>query len=133
MPDFLGFGASDKPPDHDYSLHEQADFVEALWARDGVTATILVGPRLRRVGGPGAARPPRRRRARRGIEAVHLLNGGLYPDVHRPQPIQLALLDPEQGPQISELANEELFVPGARATFPEGYDAAADSAAIWAP
>ena len=38
MPDFLGFGASDKPADHDYSLHEQADLVEALWARDGVDA-----------------------------------------------------------------------------------------------
>ena len=63
---------------------------------------------------------------------MHLLNGGLYPDVHRPQPIQLALLDPEQGPQISSLANEELFVAGLEPTFPEDYDAAADSLAIWA-
>ena len=66
------------------------------------------------------------------LRAVHLLNGGLYPDVHRPQPIQLALLDPEQGPELSKLANEELFVAGLEPTFPEGYDAAADSAAIWA-
>jgi pimeloyl-ACP methyl ester carboxylesterase len=51
--------------------------------------------------------------------------------VHRPQPIQLALLDPEQGPALSALANEELFVTGLEPTFPEGYDAAADSAAIW--
>jgi pimeloyl-ACP methyl ester carboxylesterase len=52
--------------------------------------------------------------------------------VHRPQPIQLALLDPEQGPQISALATEELFTAGLEPTFPEGYDAKADSAAIWA-
>jgi pimeloyl-ACP methyl ester carboxylesterase len=37
LPDLLGFGASDKPTDHDYSIHEQADLVEALWARAGVT------------------------------------------------------------------------------------------------
>jgi len=132
MPDFLGFGASDKPADHDYSLHEQADLVEALWARDGVTTTTLVGHDYavsvvqellaRRAGGGLSVELP----------AVHLLNGGLYPDVHRPQPIQLALLDPEQGPQISALATEELFTAGLEPTFPEGYDATADSAAIWA-
>ena len=42
LPDFLGFGASDKPADHDYSLHEQADLVEALWAHEGVTSTVVV-------------------------------------------------------------------------------------------
>ena len=132
MPDFLGFGASDKPDDHDYSLHEQADFVEALWRADGVTETILVGHDY-------AVSVVQELLARRAdgalsveLRAVHLLNGGLYPDVHRPQPIQLALLDPEQGPELSKLANEELFVAGLEPTFPEGYDAAADSAAIWA-
>ena len=42
LADFLGFGASEKPADHDYSLHEQADLLEALWAREGVSSTILV-------------------------------------------------------------------------------------------
>ena len=37
LPDLLGFGASDNPADHDYSLHEQADLVEALWAAEGVS------------------------------------------------------------------------------------------------
>ena len=27
--DFLGFGASEKPADHDYSIHEQADLVRS--------------------------------------------------------------------------------------------------------
>jgi pimeloyl-ACP methyl ester carboxylesterase len=131
MPDFLGFGASDKPDDHNYSLHEQADLVEALWEGDGVTATTLVGHDY-------AVSVVQELLARRAdgalavdLEAVHLLNGGLYPDVHRPQPIQLALLDPEQGPQISALATEELFTAGLEPTFPDDYDAAADSKAIW--
>src|SRR4051794_28026708 len=42
LPDFLGFGASDKPPDHTYSLHEQADLVEAVWAQIGVASTALL-------------------------------------------------------------------------------------------
>jgi len=131
MPDFLGFGASDKPDDHDYSLNEQADLVEELWRQDGVTATVLVGHDY----AVSVVQELLARRADGGLSAelsaVHLLNGGLYPDVHRPQPIQLALLDPEQGPALSALANEELFVTGLEPTFPEGYDAAADSAAIW--
>ena len=40
--DFLGFGDSDKPADHVYSIHEQADLTEALWRRFGVERTALV-------------------------------------------------------------------------------------------
>ena len=129
--DFLGFGASEKPADHEYSLHEQADLVEALWAREGVASTILVAHDY-------AVSVTQELLARRAegalavdLVAVHLLNGGLYPDLHRPQPTQTALLDPEQGPQISALINEELFVQALRPTFAESFDAAADSADIW--
>ncbi len=65
------------------------------------------------------------------IERVHFLNGGLYPDVHRPQPIQTALLDPEQGPQISANLIEELFVAGVAPTFAPDYDSTADAVQIW--
>jgi pimeloyl-ACP methyl ester carboxylesterase len=131
LPDFLGFGASDKPAEHDYSLHEQADLVEALWAREGVTSTAVVAHDY----GVSVAQELLARRAEGALAvslvAVHFLNGGLYPDVHRPQPIQLALLDPEQGPQISAAINEELFVEGLKTTFADDFDAAADSADIW--
>jgi pimeloyl-ACP methyl ester carboxylesterase len=130
-PDFLGFGASDKPPDHDYSLHEQADLVEALWAHDGVSSTVLVAHDYavsvtqellaRRAGGALATE----------IVAVHLLNGGLYPDLHRPEPIQTALLDPEQGPKISAQLTAEHLTLALAPTFAEGFDATADNADIW--
>lgn len=132
MPDFLGFGASDKPSDHDYSLHEQADLVEALWAREGVGSTVVVAHDY-------AVSVAQELLARRsegalavGLAGVHLLNGGLYPDLHRPQPVQTALLDPEQGPRISAALTEELFVKALEPTFPEGYEAASDGADIWA-
>jgi pimeloyl-ACP methyl ester carboxylesterase len=130
--DFLGFGASEKPVDHVYSLLEQADLVEAVWAHEGLASTALaahdyavsVAQELlaRRTEGSPAV----------SIEALHLLNGGLYPDLHRPQPVQTMLLDPEQGPKISALVTEELFVASLGPTFAPGYDAEADSADIWA-
>jgi pimeloyl-ACP methyl ester carboxylesterase len=131
MPDFLGFGASEKPAEHEYSLHEQADLVEAMWAREGVSSTIVVAHDY-------AVSVTQELLARRAegtlgvdLRAVHLLNGGLYPDLHRPQPTQTALLDPEQGSQVSALINEELFVAGLGPTFAPGFDGVADSAEIW--
>jgi pimeloyl-ACP methyl ester carboxylesterase len=131
MPDFLGFGASEKPRDHPYSLHEQADLVQALWQREGIASTPLVAhdyavsvaqELLARQGEGSAATE---------IESATLLNGGLFPDLHRAQPTQVALLDPERGPDLSALINEELFVAGLAPTFADGYDAGPDSAEIW--
>jgi pimeloyl-ACP methyl ester carboxylesterase len=131
MPDFLGFGASEKPVEHDYSLHEQADLIEAVWESEGVDSTILVAHDY----GVSVAQELLARRAENAlaveIGALHLLNGGVYPQLHRPQPVQTAMLDPEQGPRISALVNEELFVAGLAPTFAEGFDAAADSDDIW--
>ena len=45
--------------------------------------------------------------------------------------MQVALLDPEHGPQISAAMNGELFMAGLAPTFPEGYDSTADAAGIW--
>jgi pimeloyl-ACP methyl ester carboxylesterase len=130
--DFLGFGASEKPADHEYSLHEQADLVEALWAREGVSSTIILAHDY----AVSVTQELLARRAEGALEvdlgSVHLLNGGLYPDLHRPQPVQLALLDAEHGPQVGALLNEELVVQGLASTFAPGFDASADSADIWA-
>jgi pimeloyl-ACP methyl ester carboxylesterase len=129
--DFLGFGASDKPADHEYSLHEQADLVEAMWARESISATIVAAHDY----AVSVTQELLARRAERALavdlRAVHLLNGGLYPHLHRRQPTQTALLDPEQGPRIGELMSEELLVAGIAPTFAEDYDAAQDSAQMW--
>jgi pimeloyl-ACP methyl ester carboxylesterase len=131
MPDLLGFGASGKPSDHRYSLLEQADLVAALWVREGIESTVLVAHDY----SVSVAQELLARRAAGALavdlRAVHFMNGGVYPELHRPQPVQEALLDPEQGPQISAAMNGELFVAGLAPTFPDGYDSAADAAAIW--
>ncbi len=131
LPDFLGFGASDKPAGHTYSIHEQADLVEALWAAEGTTRTRLVAHDY----GVSVAQELLARRAdgALGVDLVRVdfLNGGLYPDIHRPEPVQTALLDPEQGPQISAIIDEELIAGALAPTFASELDLAAHAADIW--
>ncbi len=131
LPDFLGFGASEKPADHVYSLHEQADLIEALWALEGTTSTVIVAYDY----GLSVTQELLARRAQGAltvdIVTVHLLNGGLYPDLARPSRGQLALLDSERGPQISAGITEERFVTALKPTFAADFDAAADSTDIW--
>lgn len=131
LPDFLGFGASDKPADHTYSIHEQADLVTALWAAEGITRTRLVAHDY----GVSVAQELLARRADGllGVDlvAVDFLNGGLYPDIHRPEPVQTALLDPEQGPQISAIIDEALITGALGPTFASESDLAAHAGDIW--
>src|SRR3954469_16517544 len=132
MPDLLGFGASSKPRDHRYSLLEQADLVEALWVREGIESTVVVAHDY----SVSVAQELLTRRAAGALavdlRALHFMNGGVYPDLHRPQPVQEALLDPEQGPQISAAMNGEVFMAGLAPTFPEGDDSAGRGAPILA-
>jgi pimeloyl-ACP methyl ester carboxylesterase len=129
--DFLGFGASEKPAAHEYSINEQADLVQAVWAHEGVSATAVVAHDY----AVSVVQELLARRAEGGLGVdlltVHLLNGGLYPDVYRPQPGQLALLDPTHGPQLSAQITEELWARALGPTFAEAFDATADNADIW--
>jgi pimeloyl-ACP methyl ester carboxylesterase len=130
-PDFLGFGASDKPREHEYSLGEQADLVESLWDQAGIESTAIVAHDY----GDSVAQELLARRAeealRVDVTAVTLLNGGIYPGLHHPEPSQLALLDPEKGPSISAAIDEALFSTAVAPTFAESFDATEDIAAIW--
>jgi pimeloyl-ACP methyl ester carboxylesterase len=87
--DLLGFGASDKPRHYDYSIVEQADLVDAAWAHLGIDATALVTHDYGvSVAQELLARDPSR------IVRTAWLNGGVYPDLHRPIPVQRLLHSP---------------------------------------
>ncbi len=115
--DLLGFGDSDKPDDHDYTIHEQADLTEALWRQHGITQTALVAHDY----GVSVAQELLARQQDGTLGAaitnVVFMNGGLYPELHRPLAGQLALLDPELGPQVGRMLGEETFAQSMRATF----------------
>jgi len=109
LPDFLGFGDSDKPPGHRYSLFEQADIVEALWRRFAVSTTALVAHDY---GDTVAQELLHRHRAGRlpaRVSQAIFLNGGLYPGVHRPLLIQTLLENRMTGALVNLLLSERVF------------------------
>ncbi len=118
--DFLGFGDSDKPAGHDYRLVEQADFAEALWQRHGIEETGLVAHDY----GVSVAQEILARalegKLRTRLTTVLFLNGGVFPDLHRPRPVQKLLLWPVIGALVGRTLTEsafrrsfkEIFAPG---------------------
>jgi pimeloyl-ACP methyl ester carboxylesterase len=101
--DLLGFGASEKPKLHTYSIHEQANLVQALWSSLGTGQTALVAHDYGvSVAQELLARDPAR--ARRAA----WLNGGLYPAVNRPLAIQRLLHSP-LGNVLGPLSTERTF------------------------
>lgn len=115
--DFPGFGASDKPVGHPWSIAACADAVEALWAATGTTSTVLVSHDY-------GVSPAQELLARRqeGALAVEVTasvwhNGGIYADLHRPTEGQQLLLDPELGPRVAAGMTEELFAGGVEVTW----------------
>lgn len=54
-----------------------------------------------------------------GVELRGLvwMNGGLYPDLHRPSPGQQLLLDPDHGAEVAAAVDEAAFVNGIRGTW----------------
>jgi pimeloyl-ACP methyl ester carboxylesterase len=115
--DLLGFGDSDKPPDHAYSIHEQADLTEALWRHHGIERTALVAHDY----GVSVGQELLARHAEGAlgveVERIAFLNGGLYPDLHRALTVQKLLLHPRTGPMLSRLIDERALARGLRRVF----------------
>jgi pimeloyl-ACP methyl ester carboxylesterase len=112
--DFLGFGDSDKPKPHRYSLLEQADAVEAAWRHFGVERTALVAHDY----GVSVAQELLARRDDRDlpveVTAAAFLNGGMIPSLHRALPVQRLLAHRLSGPVLTRLVTERTFTRGLR-------------------
>ncbi|MEZ4886739.1 MAG: alpha/beta hydrolase [Chitinophagales bacterium] len=98
-PDFIGFGYSDKPQKYNYSIHDQADLIEALAAHLELQKVhILAHDYGDTVLQELLARDIDRRKANIStglqLQSIVLLNGGLFPETHLARPIQKALLSP---------------------------------------
>ncbi|MCB0545235.1 MAG: alpha/beta hydrolase [Saprospiraceae bacterium] len=108
-PDFIGFGYSDKPGAYPYSIIDQADLIEALLENRGITAThVLAHDYGDTVFQELLARFIDRKQAGgEGLQlySATLLNGGLFPETHRPRPIQRALISPI-GPLLTPLLSK---------------------------
>ena len=97
-PDLIGFGFSAKPRAYDYSIMDQADLLEKLLERLEIKSChLLCHDYGDSVGQELLARfNERKERGKAQIElkTVCFLNGGLFPDMHRPRLIQKLLISP---------------------------------------
>lgn len=108
-PDMLGFGFSDKPRDHVYSLVKQAELHEALLAKLGVRhIDILAHDYGVSIAQEMLARDFERHIKPYSIDSVTLLNGGLFPETHRMTGTQRLLRSPIGG-LLAKLMNEQRF------------------------
>lgn len=101
--DMLGFGFSDKPAEHDYSIREQAELFEELLRLRGVTEYHVLAHDY----GDTVAQELLARQEEAGerarLRSVCFLNGGLFPEAHRPLLTQKLLLSP-LGPWVARLS-----------------------------
>ncbi|KAF6733861.1 Mesoderm-specific transcript-like protein [Oryzias melastigma] len=114
--DFLGFGFSDKPRPHRYSIFEQASLVEALAAHLG-----LSNQRVNLVShdyGDTVAlellyRSDHNRTGHLTLNSLCLSNGGLFPETHHPRLLQRLLKDWSLlAPVLMRLTNFMVFQRG---------------------
>jgi pimeloyl-ACP methyl ester carboxylesterase len=103
--DFLGFGNSDKPRDHEYSIEEQADLTEALWRRCGVEETGVVAHDY----GATVVQELLARELETHLTGVVLMNAGLYVELARPLLIQRLLATPLLGRLLAYAVTERAF------------------------
>jgi pimeloyl-ACP methyl ester carboxylesterase len=104
--DFLGFGDSDKPRRHRYSIVEQADLTEALWRHLGTVETVLVGHDY---GATVVQELLARERTAARISSVILLNAAVYVRLARPLVIQRLLANRITGPLVARAVSERVF------------------------
>jgi pimeloyl-ACP methyl ester carboxylesterase len=107
--DFLGYGFSDKPSPYDYTVQEQASIVESLMHRSSVSHIHIVAHDY----GVTVAQELLARFNEKSTDLVilstFLLNGGMFPESHRPILVQRLLLNPFVGPIVSYFTNFYVF------------------------
>ncbi|KPU57608.1 alpha/beta hydrolase family protein [Pseudomonas fluorescens] len=91
--DMLGFGDSAKPANHEYSLQEQADLEQALLEHLNVEQPVHL---FAHDYGDSVAQELLARHYESKVELAScvFLNGGLFPETHRPVLMQKLLLSP---------------------------------------
>lgn len=114
--DMIGFGLSAKPADYSYSVMDQATLIESFLSMEGVGSYHVLAhdygdsvaqELLARQQEPGAR--PR-------LLSVAFLNGGLFPETHRPVLVQKLLLSP-LGPVVARLTTRAAMANSMRKIF----------------
>ncbi|KAK5848865.1 hypothetical protein PBY51_008552 [Eleginops maclovinus] len=114
--DFLGFGFSDKPRPHRYSIFEQASVVEALVAHLGLSnqrVNVMSHDYGDTVALELLYRSDQNRTGHLTFNSLCLSNGGLFPETHYPRLLQRLLKDSSfLAPLLTRLTNYMIFQKG---------------------
>ncbi|MGH8051368.1 MAG: alpha/beta fold hydrolase [Arenimonas sp.] len=116
--DLLGFGFSSKPRRHAYTIVEQADIIAAMMASLNIQRVHILAHDL----GDSIAQECLARDETESeitsfdVESICFLNGGLFPEAHRPRLIQTLLRGP-LGPLLVHGLNENKFNQSFSAVF----------------
>ncbi len=112
--DMLGFGLSDKPSKHRYSIFGQADLQEALLEHVNVAETHLFVHDYGNTVGQELIARHNEKSLSVSIKSAVFLNGGIFPEQHRARLSQKLGLTP-LGPLLGKMMNRDRF----RAAFDE--------------
>ncbi|MCV7344294.1 alpha/beta fold hydrolase [Mycolicibacterium rhodesiae] len=99
--DFLGYGASDKPAPHDYSVTESADIVEDLMAHLRLTSVDLIVHDYGGIVGQEIADRQLGGRLPFTVDSLTILNCGIVYSAYRPTRLQKLLNTPVLGRLIA--------------------------------
>lgn len=110
MFDFPGYGLSDKPVDLDYSIFRQCDAAQALLNKLGINRFHLLAHDMGTTVAAELLHRLEHAQTTLRIEAVTLLNAGLYMELHQPLVTQRLLRTPRLGAVIGRLAGRSLFM-----------------------
>jgi pimeloyl-ACP methyl ester carboxylesterase len=116
--DWLGFGDSDKPSAHTYTIFEQANLLEQVWKQLGITKTAL----LTHDYGDTVTEElfARRQENKLSVEITSALitNGSIYGALNRPLFIQQILQWPVIGGIVTRFVSKDRFAQNFRRIFP---------------
>ncbi|MFJ9778810.1 alpha/beta fold hydrolase [Amycolatopsis sp. NPDC101161] len=124
--DFLGYGASEKPRKHRYSVFEQADLAQALIESLGLAKVALVAYDY----GAIVASELLARDLPFEVGRCVFLNAGLYADQYRPRLIQRASLWPVLGSLLARSLTERQFTRSWSRIFSPGHPLDPELAAL---
>ena len=129
--DHLGYGASDKPADAEYSSTRQTDRALAILERLGVESATVVGHDL-----GGILLQQFLHRALQGslgltIERAVFSNPSGYPELYRPTPTQGALVDPALGKALARQISRDTLTASLTSLFPSHPPSAEQLGDMW--
>ena len=130
--DFLGCGFSDKPRHYAYSVGRQADAVEALTTHLGMAKTHVLAHDYGDTVAQELIARSQEQSLSFGLESVTFLNGGMFPETHRPLLVQRLLMSP-LGPWVSHLFTKDKLTKNFHRIFgPNTLPTTTEMDAFWA-